>query len=174
MVNPASLGPAAIAMGGLLVAAAVSDAGSRRIPNGIVGTLAALGVGRAAASGGFEGAGEAMAALLVTLALAFLLFSRGLVGGGDAKLLAACAACVGMAGIPRLFLFVALGGGLLSMHAYARAPREVRREVRANLAAIATGAGESAAPPSRRRPREGVPYGVAIAMAAALVLMTGG
>jgi prepilin peptidase CpaA len=44
-----------------------------------------------------------------------LLFSRGWLGGGDVKLLAACALWAGFSGLPWLLLGTAFAGGLLAL-----------------------------------------------------------
>ena len=50
-----------------------------------------------------------------TLVLGFLLFLRGYIGGGDAKLLAAISIWTGFDGLYAYFLFVAIAGGILAL-----------------------------------------------------------
>ena len=52
---------------------------------------------------------------LALLGLGMLLFSPGLLGGGDAKLLAVCGIWLGPAATPAALVLTALTGGLLSM-----------------------------------------------------------
>ena len=83
-----------------LVYAAVSDLATYQIPNWlslavVVDFVAAAVVGSLdiAAFGWHLGAGVAV------LVAGILMFARGIVGGGDAKLMAACAFWVGWAGL---------------------------------------------------------------------------
>ncbi len=99
-----------------LVYAAVRDLTSYEIPNwlslAIVADFlvaAALGSVEMSAIGWHLGAG------LAVLVGGIVLYTRGILGGGDAKLLAACAVWVGWAGLPRFGLLVAISGGLLAL-----------------------------------------------------------
>ena len=49
------------------------------------------------------------------LVLGFLLFMRGYIGGGDAKLLAAISIWTGLDALYAYFLFVAIAGGILAL-----------------------------------------------------------
>jgi prepilin peptidase CpaA len=107
------------------VVAAASDVRARKIPNALTGALAIAGVAVAGTTGGFPGAGTALAILIVLLLAGTLAFSRGWFGGGDVKLLAA--GCCGLA--PALgadfLIYTALCGGLLSLYALATSQRMV-------------------------------------------------
>jgi prepilin peptidase CpaA len=142
----------------LVVVAALRDATSYTIPNWISLLAAGLfapvalvaGVPIAAVGLGLlVGAG----ALLVGMAL----FALGWIGGGDAKLMAACGAWLGVAAfLPFLTVTAVAGGALALLLLYARKLRDW------------TPAG---APAWLRRlltPGESVPYGVAIAAGALL------
>ena len=88
----------------------------------------------------------------------FALFSRGWIGGGDAKLAAASALWLGAAHIPAYLLYTAMIGGLLALAILAfrrmnlpanrRSPEWVQR---------------------LHSPQSGVPYGAAMAPAALVV-----
>jgi len=88
------------------------------------------------------------------LAVGFILFSTGTLGGGDAKLLAAASLWVGVAPLADFFVYVALIGGALALGIllYRRVPDE-----------------SLAGPAWAMRLHEkghGIPYGIAIAGAA--------
>jgi prepilin peptidase CpaA len=112
---------------------------------------------------GLLATGAHVAAGLVALVVAVGLFALGLVGGGDAKLLAAAGLWLGpQAATPFLF-WTAVAGGLLALALLASR--------RAPATAVAR------APAWARRlltPREGIPYGVAIAAGAMAALSHAG
>ena len=99
-----------------LMAAAASDFARYIIPNSlpvlllVAFPLAAAAEGMPIASMAHQG----LAALLM-LAIGFVLFTRNLMGGGDVKLLTACAVWTGFAQLPAFVLAVALAGGLLAL-----------------------------------------------------------
>lgn len=102
-------------------------------------------------AGGFGAAGCAAAVFVVGA----LLFSRGLIGGGDVKLLAAATLWAGAGMTPALLIVTALLGGLLTLALlFSAALRAVFAP-----AAVATAAAQPLP----------VPYGVAIAAAALIV-----
>ncbi len=107
---------AAAALPVLLVWAGAVDIFTRAIPNALVLLIAACFVLFAAAAGmpSAKIAGHAMCAGLV-LAFGFLLFSRSLMGGGDAKLLAAASLWFGFETLPPFLAATALAGGVLSL-----------------------------------------------------------
>ena len=81
----------------------------------------------------------------IMLGVGVSLFSLGWMGGGDAKLMAAAALAFDLAGLIRLSLFVVLAGGLIALLSIALRMMLPRRRATA---------------------REGIPYGVAIAVGA--------
>jgi prepilin peptidase CpaA len=100
---------------------------------------------------------HAEAALLV-LAVAFGLFSRGWIGGGDAKLAAATALWFGWVHLLDYLLYASLLGGaltlaLLEFRKFSLPARLARSEWIERL----------------HRPEGGVPYGIALATAALLI-----
>lgn len=152
-----ALVPAALAI------AAASDLASRRIPNVLVLTVGLLGL---TVSAGSHQLLSSVVAALACLCLTIPMWRRGLVGGGDVKLAAAAAAWVRLDHLAAFVLVVTLCGGLLSLVALLRASSTERRLVRANATAslatsritVARSAGTS------------IPYGVAIAVGAGLVM----
>lgn len=141
--------------GGLLFWAAVSDALHYLIPNRISLGIAALFPAYVLAGG----LPEPMSALLAGLGVAaviFLLgaagFAGGVIGGGDAKLLAAVSLWAGPALIVHFIVLTTVIGAVLAL------------AMLTPMAALLPSPPESvAAQSSWRRSRGSVPYGVAIA-----------
>ena len=98
----------------LVVAAAISDFLTLRIPNWLNAIIVLAFFPMALASGM---SGEAILwhclAGIVVLVVGFGLFSSGFIGGCDAKLLAAAALWIGWAHLPPFLVFTALAGGVL-------------------------------------------------------------
>ena len=100
----------------VVVIAAVRDATSYTIPNWLSAALAlaffpaALGVGLAPATIGLCAASGAAA-----LAAGVAMFAAGWIGGGDAKLFAACALWLGLGAIGAFLAWTALFGGGLAV-----------------------------------------------------------
>lgn len=95
--------------------AALVDLGTRRVPNALTMTLAAVGVGLAAASLGPVGLLASVAGSLVGALLMLPGHMLGATGAGDVKLLAAAGAFLGPAGTVRAFIVTAVAGGVLAM-----------------------------------------------------------
>jgi len=95
-----------------LLAAALHDIAARTIPNRLCLGIALVGlVARTMA-------GDVLAGLLASglvFLLALLAWRCRVMGGGDVKLLAACALLAPPAAVPGLILAVALAGGLLAL-----------------------------------------------------------
>jgi len=140
----------------LMTAAAVEDVRRLVIPNAIVVGLCVLWPLQLASAPAISLVGTAGAALCAAAVFAAgaLLFSRGLMGGGDVKLLAAATLWAGPATTPALLVVTAILGGMLAI---------ARLSPLAMRAVLAPAETLSAA---KRMP---VPYGVAIAAAALIV-----
>lgn len=144
-----------IAFGGLVGLAAWSDARRLVIPNVIPLALVLIWPGFAAVTG--IGVWSGLATGAAVLAVGAGLFAAGLVGGGDAKLMAACALWAGPTLVLPFILITLLGGGALGAAEWVRLGRKRRLEARYGIA-----------PASRlasARPEQGpvVPYAIAIA-----------
>lgn len=140
----------AMAYGGL------NDLLTFRIPDwtSIVGVLAFPAAALTADWGGVAMLSNG-AAGAAALAVGFGLFAARVIGGGDVKLLAVAALWFGWSGLPRYLLVVALLGGVLAVAVLAFR----RRALPARLASVAW--------LSRlHEPGRGIPYGLAIAIAA--------
>jgi len=141
----------------LVIIAALTDATSFTIPNRISLLLLAvylpvsLVLRRPLVEMGLD-AGVGMTALVAGMAM----FAAGWIGGGDAKLFAACALWLGLTGSPTFLLVTALaGGGLAVLLLNVRSPALKGYFVAGPdwLSRLATPGGD-------------VPYGVAIAAGA--------
>ena len=88
---------------GLFLIAAHGDLRTRRIPNMLVLAVAALGLVQLILAGDPVAALTSVGASAAVFAIGFLLFWRGLLGGGDVKLMAAAVLLVGA---PALSLFL--------------------------------------------------------------------
>ena len=148
----------------LLVAAAVFDLASYTIPNFIPGTMLLLFAGLLAmlAVGGhpltLSDAGFHMLAGFIGLAAGFLFFALGWVGGGDAKLFAVAALWLGWDMLFQYAVLAAVLGGCLTMMLiwFRHIPLPAILASQPWLARLAD-------------VKEGVPYGVALALAALTV-----
>ncbi len=142
-----------------LVYAAFSDLASYEIPNWvplvIVADFFAVALG---GRFGLADIGWHLSAGLAVLAVGVIVFARGIMGGGDAKLLASCAVWSGWAGLPRFFLAVAIVGGLFALLILC-------------LRRVKLPAAWTERPWIRRlhSPERGIPYGVAIGIGGVLV-----
>jgi len=138
----------------LLVAAAVCDVRSYRIPNVLCGGLALLFAVRAVALGAPYPLMHLPVAALVFV-VCMVLFCRGLMGGGDVKLLAAAVLWIPPALVPAQILAVSVAGALIAVLLLL-----VRRTARTGILAGAGGG----TPHAAFQDDAPVPYGVAIAI----------
>ena len=113
MQSSDALVTAVIAIG--MGAAAVIDLRTRRIPNILTATLAAVGVGLAAAGFGRVGLGASVLGCLLGLAFMMPGHIFGATGAGDVKLLAAAGALLGPKDTIYAFLYTAIAGGVLAL-----------------------------------------------------------
>jgi prepilin peptidase CpaA len=154
----------------LLVTLAIVDLRSRRIPNLLVAALFVIGLFRAAMTG------EMINASLGTLLGAGLLlwqYRKGLMGAGDVKLLAALGSWLGPLGTFQVFLIGSVLGGVLSVIALIRLQQSERALVANTLGTMARTGNLMVAPPSEISRARGIPYGVALSIAAAIVFLGG-
>lgn len=143
--------PFILGMAGCVVAAAVSDARTLRIPNifsvailALFGIYAVMALTPQAAV-----AALALAALIVLVT--FFAFCRGIMGGGDAKLLAVCMAWAGPEYALDLITVTAIVGGVIAF------------ALVSPLTARATVAVQRHWPATVVSGKPAMPYGVAIA-----------
>jgi prepilin peptidase CpaA len=135
----------------LFALAAYRDVKTLKIPNLLAAAIAALGLFRLIVIGDPHAALYTVGAGLAVLLATFLLFWRGVLGGGDAKLMAATALLVGYHDLFRFLALMSVFGLLVTLAVLATA----RRPEPDSLA---------------KRPLA-VPYGVAIAGGALVTLL---
>jgi prepilin peptidase CpaA len=147
----------AIALTAVLGWASISDIRARRIPNWTVLVTIGLFVPWALLHWG-PWAAWALVAGGIALVVGVALYAMGVTGAGDAKLFAAVALFAGLGHLAALALATALVGGLIAVVSLASRPR------RALMIFTFRGKGDFG---------RGIPYGVAIAIAALLVVWQG-
>ena len=140
----------------LLAVAAISDIARRKIPNWAVLALIAVWIGAAIAGQAIGPWYLALAAAVIAFAIGYLLYHFGLMGAGDAKLFTAGALFANLAWLFQFSLITALFGGVLAIGYLLVRPKKVMRGLTAKGRAEAL------------KSSSGIPYGVPIAMAAAL------
>jgi prepilin peptidase CpaA len=162
MTPPIDLFPLAC-FAALMVTAAIVDFRRLVIPNSVVVALCILWPMHIESMRGasLAIALESIAGALVVFAAGAVLFARGVVGGGDVKLLAAASLWAGAGAIPALLIATALIGGGLALVFLTPLGRlsgagQHIDEITPAAAIIARG-------------RTPIPYGIAIAAAALIV-----
>jgi prepilin peptidase CpaA len=141
----------------LAIVGALKDLTSYTIPNWVSLALVAAFVPAALVSGApLGGVGLCLAAGFGALVLGMGMFAAGWIGGGDGKLLAACALWMGWPAVLPFLLYTALAGGALTFAILA---------LRSGWVAPIVAGGP---PWVRRLGQQGgaLPYGVAIAAGA--------
>jgi len=151
---------------GILAFIAYGDVRSRRIPNALSLAIAILGIIRLILANDAIAAVHSVGAAVLIFVIAFVLFWRGAIGGGDAKLIAAMTLLICDRDLFSFLFLTSLCGGVLALAILAR--DRLRPKLLIWLARLsATEAPES---PPMPRPST-VPYGVAIAVAGAITLI---
>jgi prepilin peptidase CpaA len=156
-----------LAMCTMLGIAVLTDVRERRIPNEVTvgGAVVAL-ILASIATGGVPGA--SLLGMAVALALTVPLFALGALGAGDAKLMAAVGAFVGIGNLLPVVLYAGLAGGLLGLVSSIRRGviipvlLETRNTVVHTLTLGRYGRRQTIEDPDART----IPYGVAIAAGA--------
>jgi Flp pilus assembly protein protease CpaA len=97
------------------LAAAYGDIRSRRIPNKLALAIGVLGVSRMVLVGDPGAAAATLLAAAAMLAIGFGLFWRGIIGGGDAKLVSGATLLVGYGDLFSFLFLMSLCGGLLAL-----------------------------------------------------------
>ena len=97
----------------MLGIAAVIDWRQRRIPNWLTVLMLLSGISGSFLPGRIASPGQAVLGMLVGIAIPFVLFAMGALGGGDVKLLAGAGAWVGPIIIGKIFLAAAVVGMII-------------------------------------------------------------
>jgi len=155
---------ALIAFVGLMSVAAFEDLRRLVIPNAVPLALCGLWPLYIMASPSLFGVLSAIGCALIVFVVGAVCFSRGLLGGGDVKLLTVATLWAGPAQTPSLLMLTGVLGGLLAMFLLIPTGAQL-----ATLARIKLGPA-AAADPSGPQLATPVPYGIAIASAAVLVI----
>jgi prepilin peptidase CpaA len=150
---------------GLFAVAAYGDVRTRRIPNELALGIGALGLLRMMLADDARAPLYTLGAAAVVFAVAFLLFRRDLVGGGDVKLLTAAALLIGYHDLLSFLLLMSLCGAFISLAMLTadKLGSMLRHNPRPAMLPVPE---NSPGTPGRLS----VPYGVAIAAAGILVL----
>ena len=152
-----------IVFSAMLVAAAIGDLKTRRIPNKLVAVLALLGIAYSVARAPvFPGMSTAGGGLLAGLACWIPFYALGWLGAGDVKLYAAAGAWLGPGRAVEGALIGALFGALLSLVWMVRS--QGMKEAAQTLGMAAGAPGMLSHSPEGKRST--LPYGVAIAFGA--------
>jgi prepilin peptidase CpaA len=144
---------------GAMALAAANDLFTMTVPNRLALALVAFFFVMAPMVGlGWSDIGLHVALALAALAVTFALFSFGWIGGGDAKLFAATCLWLGPEALFTYSIYTALLGGALTLMLlfWRRLPLPVMLTSQGWLTRL-------------HSPKEGVPYGIALAAAGLLV-----
>jgi prepilin peptidase CpaA len=142
-----------------MVYAGLMDLTTMRIRNGLCLALLAAYAGLAPFAGfTIEEVAWSAAAAIGLLAVSFVFFALGWMGGGDAKLLAVTALWLGFDHVPAFLIYTALFGGALTL-----AILQLR------LVGLPAFLGNRPWIARLQSDRAGVPYGIAITLAALIV-----
>lgn len=143
----------------LFTAIAYGDIRTRRIPNEFIVAILALAAVRIALAGDPIAGLYTLAASSALFIATFLLFWRGLLGGGDVKLIGATGLLVGYHNLFEFLFVMSVSGALIALAILARNRRGLHR------------ATTSAPEGQERRALLTVPYGAAIAVAGIVSLL---
>ncbi|BAU91241.1 type IV prepilin peptidase, cpaA [Methylorubrum populi] len=144
----------------LMAYAAASDLLTMRISNRITGLVFVGFVLYVVASGmSWDDLLWHLAAGALTLVITFAFFARGWIGGGDAKLAAATALWIGLAHLPEYLVLASILGGPLTLSIVSARKYPLPKLAEKFPFAV-----------HLHDTRTGVPYGIALAAAALLVL----
>lgn len=115
--------PAVVTIAAGMIAAAVIDIRTRRIPNELTAAMTGIGIGLSAAGVSGVPVWSSILGFAIGLALMMPGHVLGATGAGDVKLMAATGAILGPAGVVTAFLFTAIAGGVLAVVVAARRQR---------------------------------------------------
>lgn len=148
---------------GIFAVVAYGDIRTRRIPNELIVAILALAAFRIAVDGDPRAGLYTLAAASALFVATFLLFWRGLLGGGDVKLIGATALLIGYHSFFEFLFVMSISGALVAVAVLARNRLGPRRAT--------TPALEEPEDAEAAKARLTVPYGVAIAAAGIVVLL---
>ena len=153
---------------GILSVIACGDVRTRRIPNVLTFAIAMLGLVQMILDCDLLAAIHTIAASVAVFAAAFVLFWRGMLGGGDAKLVAAMTLLIGYHDLVGFLFLMSVCGGALALAILARDQLYLQNWHRSRSTRVLAGqVGDHIAAPMQST----VPYAVAIAGAGVIVLI---
>ena len=158
----------ALAMGAFAIAA-YCDVRTRRIPNALSLTIAALGLIRIVLVQDLLGAGYTLAAGMAIFGITFALYRCEAIGGGDAKMIAAVALLIGYRELPEFLFLMSLCGGALAF--VTMTTENLCPLLRWFWRAAHLPMNAEAEPARSVRQGSTVPYGLAIATAGVITLI---
>jgi len=149
--------------------AAYTDVTSRRIPNALPALLLAAGIALSALHG-WQSAVIGIGLFLAVFALGTVLFSFGLIGGGDVKLAAAASAALGWPDTAAFLLYTMVAGGIIGLAISVARGR--LRPTLANVKALAFPMLSGVRPAPVSSAAGTMPYGLAFFAGAAVVALS--
>jgi prepilin peptidase CpaA len=154
---------------GVLAIIAYHDVRTRRIPNALSLTIAALGLTRIALAEDMAAGWCTLAAATAIFAGTFVMFRCGAIGGGDAKMIPATALLIGYRESLDFLLLMSICGGALALVTVAMGNLELspKRFWRPAHIPTSLNADRVGVPPVAPT----VPYGFAVAIAGVITLM---
>ena len=166
--------PYATLLTALLLAAGAEDLWRRKVSNGLSVAVLVCGFGVHLVGFDWMGAASGLGACCLMVAVLWLPWRAGGLGGGDLKLAAATAVWFGLGRLPGFFLGVAVAGGVVAALTYALSPAGARKAIKQRvLAAAATKSMPAVGPThgSDETRRISVPYALAIAAGAVAAML---
>lgn len=155
----------------LLIAAAVVDVRTRRIPNALNGLLLLTGLASTTFYGSGLTLGQSLAGMSAGFGLTFVLFAINAMGGGDVKLFSALGAWLGAPRVTEVFAAAAIVGMLVVLGQAARDGRLRALFRSSTVIALNAVSGDLSAPPEEPREsgRKRLPYAVPTLIAVLIV-----
>jgi len=148
--------------------AAYTDVTSRRIPNALPAALLAAGIALGALHG-WQSATIGIGLFVGVFAFGTFLFSFGLLGGGDVKMIAAASAALGWPDTAAFLLYTMVAGGVIGLSMSAARGR--LRPMFDNIKAIAFPMLSGVRPAPVSSAVGTMPYGLAIFAGAAMLAL---
>jgi prepilin peptidase CpaA len=148
----------------VLLLSCISDVRALRIPNWhslvLIGCFFPAWL---AAPQFFDGIGAHLGAMGIMLVVTYIMFTFGMMGGGDSKLGTALGLWVGMKGLLPFILYMSFAGGVLAVVSLIISKRKPFKKP------VSGGWIEQA-----QAGKNSIPYGIAISLGAALALLQSG